>query len=252
MSENRPFVLSIAGLDPTGGAGILADTKTFEQLQLNGFAIMTANTIQTENAFFEIQWADLNFVIRSIKKLFEQYQIKAVKIGIVPDLNFLNEVLSVIRLLSPTTKIVWDPVLKSTSRFEFMKVKNENSALNTALSKIDLITPNYNEMKLLFPDFVLDDDTLKTKIAPAILLKGGHHPNTIGVDRLYIKNKSLDLFPSYMECFEKHGSGCVLSSAITANLALDQDLETACRNAKVYIEKYLSSSSTLIGYHYVP
>lgn len=251
MSENRPFVLSIAGLDPTGGAGILADTKTFEQHQINGFAIMTANTIQTESTFFEIQWTDLNFVIRSIETLFGKYQIKAVKIGIVPDLNFLNEILSVIKSLSPTTKIVWDPVLKSTSRFEFMKVENNNYDLNTALSKIDLITPNYHEMKLLFPDFIQDDGNLKTGITTALLLKGGHHPATIGIDRLYLKNKRVDLFPSDMECFEKHGSGCVLSSAIAANLALDQDLEIACRNAKIYIEKYLSSSSTLIGYHYV-
>ncbi|OXA96310.1 hydroxymethylpyrimidine/phosphomethylpyrimidine kinase [Flavobacterium hercynium] len=251
MSKNRPFVLSIAGLDPTGGAGILADTKTFEQHQVNGFAIITANTIQTENAFFEIQWTDLNFVIRSIEKLFEQYQIKAVKIGIVPNLNFLNKILSLIKLLSPTTKIVWDPVLKSTSRFEFMKVENDDSDLNTALSKIDLITPNYNEMELLFPDFIDDDGNLKTDITTTVLLKGGHHPDTIGIDRLYLKNERVDLFPSNMECCEKHGSGCVLSSAIAANLALDQDLETACKNAKIYIEKYLSSSSTLIGYHYV-
>lgn len=70
MSEDRPFVLTIAGLDPSGGAGILADIKTFEQHKVNGFAISTANTIQTENQFYEIQWTDLSFVIGSIETLF--------------------------------------------------------------------------------------------------------------------------------------------------------------------------------------
>ena len=70
MSENRPFVLTIAGLDPSGGAGILADIKTFEQHKVAGFAISTANTIQTENTFYEIQWTDLSFVIRSYSNEF--------------------------------------------------------------------------------------------------------------------------------------------------------------------------------------
>ena len=76
MSANRPFALAIAGLDPSGGAGILADIKTFEQHNVNGFAVITANTIQTEDTFYEIQWTDLSFVIRSIETLFLNYKIK--------------------------------------------------------------------------------------------------------------------------------------------------------------------------------
>jgi hydroxymethylpyrimidine/phosphomethylpyrimidine kinase len=79
MSANRPFVLTIAGFDPSGGAGILADAKTFEQHHVYGFAVNTGNTIQTENEFFEIQWTDLDFVLKSLEKLFENYNIKAVK-----------------------------------------------------------------------------------------------------------------------------------------------------------------------------
>ena len=104
MPTNRPFVLSIAGFDPSGGAGVLADIKTFEQHQVNGFAITTANTIQTENMFYEIQWTDLSFVIRSIETLFLSYEISTVKIGIVPGLHYLNRILSSIKLLSPATK----------------------------------------------------------------------------------------------------------------------------------------------------
>jgi hydroxymethylpyrimidine/phosphomethylpyrimidine kinase len=251
MSGNRPFALTIAGLDPSGGAGILADIKTFEQHQVNGFAIMTANTIQTENKFYEIEWTNLSFVIRSIETFFLSYKISVVKIGIVPSLHYLNRILSTIKLLSPSTKIVWDPVLKSTTNFEFMNLEDQLD-LNKILSKIDLITPNYNEMEILFPGFLQNTFLLENEIQTCILLKGGHNAANIGCDRLFLKNEIIDLLPSEKVCFEKHGSGCVLSAAIAANLALNQSEIEACKNAKIYIEKYLSSTSTLIGYHYVP
>ena len=251
MSENRPFVLSIAGFDPSGGAGVLADIKTFEQHQATGFAITTANTIQTENEFFDIQWTDISFVISSIEILFQKYKISAVKIGIVPNLHYLNRILSTIKLISPATKIVWDPVLKSTSKFEFMSIEDRLD-LNKILSKIDLITPNYNEIEILFPGFIQHQLRMQDEVSTAIFLKGGHNPLAIGTDRLFLKNEISDLLPSEKKCFEKHGSGCVLSAAIASNLALNQTPKEACKNAKAYIEKYLSSTSTLIGYHYVP
>ncbi|KAF2508016.1 hydroxymethylpyrimidine/phosphomethylpyrimidine kinase [Flavobacterium zhairuonense] len=250
MSENRPFVLTIAGLDPSGGAGILADIKTFEQHKVSGFAIATANTIQTENKFYEIQWINLSFVIRSIETLFLSYKITAVKIGIVPSLHYLNRILSTIKLLSPSTQIVWDPVLKSTTEFDFLNIEDHSDLLKI-LSKIDLITPNHIEIEQLLPGFIKENLWIENEISTAILLKGGHNLNAIGKDQLFLKNEIIDLFPSEKYCSEKHGSGCVLASAIASNLALNQPLEVACKNAKTYIEKYLSSTSTLIGYHYV-
>ncbi|WP_338841359.1 hydroxymethylpyrimidine/phosphomethylpyrimidine kinase [Flavobacterium ginsenosidimutans] len=246
MSKDRPYALTIAGLDPSGGAGILADIKTFEQHKVNGFAISTANTIQTENQFYEIQWTDLSFVIRSIETLLLNYKISVVKIGIVSSLHDLNQIVSTIKLLSPLTKIVWDPVLKSTTKFEFTNIE-DHLDLNKILSKIDLITPNYHEAKILFPDFISNENRFSTNI----LLKGGHNEKALGTDRLFLKDEILELLPSDKNCFEKHGSGCVLSSAIASNLALNQTLKEACKNAKIYIENYLSSTSTLIGYHYV-
>jgi len=250
MSANRPFVLTIAGLDPSGGAGILADIKTFEQHKVTGFAIATANTIQTEDKFYEIEWTNLSFVIRSIETFFQSYKISVVKIGIVPSLHYLNRILSTIKLLSPATQIVWDPVLKSTTKFEFLSIEDRLD-LNKILSKIDLITPNYNEIEILFPGFVSKNLWKQNEITTTILLKGGHNETALGTDRLFLRNKIIELLPSNEKCFEKHGSGCVLSSSITANLALNQTKIEACKNAKTYIEKYLSSTSTLIGYHYV-
>lgn len=246
MSTDRPFVLTIAGLDPSGGAGILADVKTFEQHKVTGFAISSANTIQTENQFYEIQWTDLSFVIRSIETLFLNYKIKVVKIGIVSSLYDLNRIVSTIKMLSPSTKMVWDPVLKSTTKFEFMNIEDRLD-LNKILSKIDLITPNYHEAEILFPEFASKENEFLTNV----LLKGGHNEKALGTDRLFLKDEVVEFLPSEKNCFEKHGSGCVLSSAIASNLALNQTLKEACKNAKIYIENYLSSTSTLIGYHYV-
>ncbi len=250
MSEDRPFVLTIAGLDPSGGAGILADIKTVEQHKVNGFAISTANTIQTENQFYEIQWTDLSFVIRSIETLFLTYKISVVKIGILSSLYDLSKIISTIKLLSPSTKIVWDPVLKSTTKFEFLNIKDYLD-LNKIISKIDLITPNYHEIEILFPGFISKNYWKENQLLTNILLKGGHNETALGTDLLFLKNEILELLPSNKKCFEKHGSGCVLSSAIASNLALNQSLEEACKNGKNYIENYLSSTSTLIGYHYV-
>jgi hydroxymethylpyrimidine/phosphomethylpyrimidine kinase len=250
MSKNRPFALSIAGLDPSGGAGILADTKTFEQHQVSGLAISTANTIQTDCKFYEIQWTSLDFVLRSIKKLFKNYVIKSVKIGIIPSFFYLNEIVSLIKKLNPNTIIVWDTVLKSSTEFEFLTLENQID-LQKTLSKINLITPNYEEILQLYPDFISEKLWLKKELPTAILLKGGHNRTALGTDYLFLKSNIVELLPSNIHFHPKHGSGCVLSSAIVANLALGHDLKKACLDAKLYIEKYLSSSSSLIGYHYV-
>jgi hydroxymethylpyrimidine/phosphomethylpyrimidine kinase len=250
MSANRPFVLTIAGFDPSGGAGILADAKTFEQHRVYGFAVNTGNTIQTENEFFEMQWTDLAFVLNSMEKLFDNYTIKAVKIGIIPSLDYLKEIVLLVKKLSPKTKIVWDTVLKSTTEFDFINIKNQ-AFLIEILKEVDLITPNYDEILQLSSEEI-NAETIAENLSKycAVLLKGGHNPDEIGVDYLYLKNKIFRLTPKENLVFEKHGSGCVLSSAITANLALEQDLKTACTNAKNYIENYLQSNQTKLGYHY--
>ena len=251
MSASRPFALTIAGFDPSGGAGVLADAKTFEQHRVYGFAINTGNTIQTENVFYEMHWTDLNFVLHSIKILFETYEIKAVKIGIVPSLDYLKEIVFTIKELAPGTKIIWDTVLKSTTEFNFLDHLNQNK-LTEILKHIYLITPNYNEILQLSSENI-NADTIAKNLSKhcAVLLKGGHNPTEIGVDYLYTENEIFRLVPKNILVFEKHGSGCVLSAAITSNIALGQDIDTACLNAKNYTETYLQSSQTKLGFHYV-
>lgn len=251
MSKNRPIVLTVAGFDPSGGAGVLADIKTFEQHKVYGFAINTANTIQTENKFHKNEWSSIDFVLESIATLLDSYVIDVVKIGIVPSLDYLGQIIFYLKKHSPTIKIIWDPILKSATEFEFLSLLNRTTLIEI-LQQMELITPNYNEIK----NFNHRENDPK-KISKfysdycSILLKGGHNDNEIGVDYLYTKNNILKLLPKTNECFEKHGSGCVLSAAITANLALGQNLKTACENAKTYTENYLLSNSSKLGFHHV-
>lgn len=251
MSTNRPFVLSIAGFDPSGGAGVLADIKTFEQHQVYGFAINTANTIQTENEFVALQWTAIDFVLQSIETMFKSYEIKAVKIGIVPSLDYLKSIIFLIKRLSLKTRIVWDTVLKSTTEFDFLNIQNQNDLISI-LNQIDLITPNYNEVLKLIPtENKLENSIEILSKYCAVLLKGGHHPTEIGTDYLYTQNQFFRLSPKKTKIYQKHGSGCVLSAAITANLALEQNLPNACENAKSYTENFLLSNPTQLGNHYV-
>jgi hydroxymethylpyrimidine/phosphomethylpyrimidine kinase len=251
MSENRPIVLTIAGFDPSGGAGVLADIKTFEQHKVYGLAINTANTIQTENEFQRIQWTPIDFVVESIITLLNNYPVTVVKIGIVPSLSYLNEIIFFLKKHSPTIKIIWDPILKSSSEFNFLTLSSQQILIDI-LSQIDLITPNFDEIR----KFNLEEKNTSTIASSyskycSVLLKGGHNPTETGVDYLFTQKEVFRLMPKEALLFEKHGSGCVLSSAITANFAMGQTLKTACENAKIYTENYLLSNSTKLGFHYV-
>ncbi|WP_313214966.1 hydroxymethylpyrimidine/phosphomethylpyrimidine kinase [Soonwooa sp.] len=245
MYSERPFVLSVAGFDPCGGAGILADVKTFEQHQVQGLAVMTANTLQTENHVFSVDWIGIEDVLKSIKTLLDFYPIKAVKIGIVPNSQYLKRIVDVLKMSNSKPIIVWDTVLKSSSGKTFF---NEDDIQNVMeiLPLLDLITPNFLEFEYLKSMKILNENQ---KMPCNVLLKGGHRKDAEGLDILFTENEIFDIKPKTEKVFQKHGSGCVLSSAIVANLALGNTIKQACIEAKNYMENYLNSSPNLLGHH---
>ncbi|WP_042722907.1 bifunctional hydroxymethylpyrimidine kinase/phosphomethylpyrimidine kinase, partial [Flavobacterium sp. B17] len=143
MQTERPFVMSIAGYDPSGGAGLLADIKTFEQLKVKGLGVCTAMTIQTGSECLNLEWQPLERILSSIDILMKNYPVNMVKIGMVKDAEFLNEIILTIKANHPEAKIIWDPVLKSTSEFSFFDMKTIPQ-LRNVIQQIDLLTPNYN------------------------------------------------------------------------------------------------------------
>lgn len=250
MKYKRPIVLSIAGFDPTGGAGVLADVKTCEQHECLGMAVLTSNTVQTETDFRSVDWFDTKSITNQLMPILQTYEISAVKIGIIENLDTLLEVIRTVKSVFPKVPIVWDPVLSASSGFELHASWNTES-LNHILGMIDLITPNVNEVKKI----ARNEDEIEAAFQLAqftrVLLKGGHSSLRLGVDLLFegavpreipSGSDSTDLAP-------KHGSGCILSAAIASNLAHGKHLFESCREAKQYIEKRLSSNEHLLAYH---
>jgi hydroxymethylpyrimidine/phosphomethylpyrimidine kinase len=250
MKYNRPIVLSIAGFDPTGGAGVLADMKTCEQHRCLGMAVLTANTNQTETDFLSVDWLEKQLVIAQLQPILNTYEISAVKIGIVENLETLLELLLLVKRAFPSIPVVWDPVLSASAGFDLHTSWNEET-LNQVLGMIDLITPNVYEARKI----TRIDDEIEAAFQLArlthVLLKGGHSDVRLGVDLLFEGGIPREVIskadPSKYSA--KHGSGCILSAAIASNLALGKSLLEACQEAKHYIEERLSSNAHLLAYH---
>jgi hydroxymethylpyrimidine/phosphomethylpyrimidine kinase len=250
MNNNRPIVLTIAGFDPSNGAGLTADIKTFEQHKVYGLSVCTAITLQTENEFFDIRWEKIENIIKAIQVLIGKYPVSIVKTGILPSLDYLNKIVTFLHLKNPNIKIIVDPILKSSTGFDFMKDSNKE-LFYSILKKCYLITPNLNEVILITNNKNEIEAAKEISNYCNVLLKGGHNEENLGVDYLFTNNTILELKPSNLNGYAKHGSGCVLSAAITANLALGHTLKEACKLSKQYIETILSSNPTLLAYHHV-
>ena len=251
MGANRPIVLSVAGLDPSGGAGLLADIKTFEEHKVYGLGISSAQTIQTEDEFISVKWEDESEILKAVGLMLSKYDVKAVKIGIVENIARLKTLVRFIHGKNPDIKIVWDTVIKSSSGFDFWTGGMNEEILKEVLMTVFLITPNYNEAAMLVPSLSAKEAAKALSSYCNVLLKGGHNEGEVGVDYLYTNNEVEILKPNVSTASAKHGSGCVMSSSITANLAFGHDLNTSCIKAKQYIERFLTSNNSLLGYHHV-
>jgi len=249
MQYNRPIVLSIAGFDPSGGAGILADIKTFEQHQCLGFGVLSANTVQTEKEFLGVEWYSSSQMIEQLKPLLENYDISCIKIGIIENLEVLNSVCEFIHAINNQIKIIWDPVLSASSGFVLMQAVPQEK-LKKLYRLLYLITPNAHEVKKLAQ--MPGEQEAALAIAPFcnVLLKGGHSKENEGVDLLFHDNKTTEIGQKADNYFDKHGTGCMLSSAIAANLAKGNELPEACTLAKKYVEKAAQSNQNRLAYHY--
>lgn len=246
--KKRPNILSIAGFDPSSGAGLTADIKTIEALKCYGFSVSTANTVQNDVLFKSCHWTPVNIMKTQIELLFERFKIGYVKIGIVENWSVLNELVTFLLEKKPEIKIVLDPILKSSSNFNFHE--SNTDFFDEVLEKIYLLTPNYNEIQELYPDKNTKKTIQYISNKTNLFLKGGHRETCIGKDELFTNAGNHFVFnPKMEEISEKHGSGCVLSSAITCYLALGYPLLKACYKGKRYTEKVLSSNKSLLGYH---
>ncbi|HVD97617.1 MAG TPA: hydroxymethylpyrimidine/phosphomethylpyrimidine kinase [Cytophagaceae bacterium] len=249
MKQERPNVLSIAGFDPCGGAGLLSDCKVFEMHQVQGMGVCTSLTFQNESEFAGLTWVSLADIEKQMEMLFKKYAFGYVKIGLVQGLNELDTIIDSLQQKNPTVRIVWDPILKASAGYDFHNDIDAEKLIRI-LKKIYLLVPNFPEMELLNPDGVTPAiSARKMSKYCRIFLKGGHSTTNVAEDILFENEKQYVFTQNKIENGEKHGSGCVLSSAILANLAKGYELVESCRKAKNYTAGFLSSTKGLLGYH---
>ncbi|MFY9153099.1 MAG: hydroxymethylpyrimidine/phosphomethylpyrimidine kinase [Prolixibacteraceae bacterium] len=248
MAEITNFVLSIAGFDPSGGAGILADIKTFEANHVCGMGVLSALTFQNDILFEGLRWVDADEILKQIAVLEKRFEFSVVKIGLIENLDVLEVVVKALKQSQPGCRIIWDPIVRASAGFQFHS-HFEREQLFSALENCFLITPNTEEAIFLAGTGNPTEAAQHLAKYCHVLLKGGHSKEEPGVDTLFGQNTVEKILPAGKVVFPKHGSGCVLSAAIVANLAKGDDLIAACRNAKMYVEQFLSSNQTLIGTH---
>ncbi len=240
---SRPFAMSIAGFDPSGGAGILADIKTFEQLHVYGLGVLTANTFQNDITVQSVDWLPISDILKQIDILYQRFKVDFYKIGIVKSSDDLARIKEHIIRQNPNAVIIWDPVLCSSSGYDFF---TNSQPIEDLLSRISLVTPNLPEFENLFET---EEKALKLSANTCIYLKGGHNQENLGVDYLFSRQVKHVFEPKIWEVAGKHGSGCVLSSAICAHAAMGYSPNEACLKSKRYMERVLSSNDTWLGWH---
>lgn len=249
MQNEKKHILTIAGHDPSGGAGLTSDIKTFEAHGLYGLSVCTAITVQNDANFKDCVWIKPEVISAQIKTLFERFDIPIVKIGIIESWDVLLNILNLLESLNPDVKIVLDPIFKASAGFDFHSNESQQ-LLDNIWENCFIITPNYDEIQSLYPDKSIETTLEHISGKTNIYLKGGHRTDKKGWDELYHSGiVVVNMPPNAETVFEKHGSGCVLSSALASNLALEMPLEDAAQQAKYYTEQFLNSNSSLLGYH---
>ncbi|WP_139958396.1 hydroxymethylpyrimidine/phosphomethylpyrimidine kinase [Flavicella sediminum] len=249
MINDHKYILTIAGHDPSGGAGLTSDIKTFEAHNLYGLSVCTAVTVQNDIDFNNCHWISIDLILQQIETLFERFKINIVKIGIIQSWEVLSLVLDKLHSLNSEIKIVLDPIIKATAGFDFHTEENQD-LLDEVWKQCYIITPNYDEIQLLYPNLDIEDTLEHIASKTNIYLKGGHREDKKGWDELYHSGiVMVNIPPNVDKVSEKHGSGCVLSSSLTCNLAFGIELEDAAKNAKNYIEQFLNSNESLLGTH---
>ena len=246
--KQRPYVLSIAGFDPSGGAGIAADIKTFEQHKVCGLSVVTSVTYQHESYFEGVKWLSIEEIRQQLDVLKLQYQPHCIKIGLVESFERLVQILQWIKWNWPEAFVIWDPILTASAGFPFHNP--QQAELQKLIpGYINLITPNIPEYNQLFGEQkaqqVVDEYNC------GLLLKGGHSTTDHVTDYLYQPEESKTEITSQKVSgdWQKHGTGCVLSAAIGAQMANDVPLSEACKKAHFYVKQFIASDEGLLGFH---
>jgi hydroxymethylpyrimidine/phosphomethylpyrimidine kinase len=251
-----PIALTIAGSDSSGGAGIQADLKTFAAFGVYGASVITALTAQNTRGVTGIHPVPADFVTAQIDAVFGDLDVKAVKIGMVAQLATIEAIAAGLTRWSPQ-HIVLDPVMVATSGDRLLPTDAAESLRTKLIPRAALITPNLPEAAALLnepvaaseADIASQGQRLLAMGCRAVLIKGGHGQGAESIDYLISGSGTAVLAAPRVATKNTHGTGCSLSSAIAAGLAKGDDLETAVRNAKLWISAAIAAADGLAVGH---
>lgn len=260
--KTYPVVLSIAGSDSSGGAGIQADIKTFAALGVYGATAITAITAQNTLGVHALHPIPPQMVHDQIVATMDDLAPSVVKIGMLANVAIVDAVAEA--LSSYSTPIILDPVIVSTSGHRLLSAEAEKSIIRLLLPMTELLTPNIPEMEALadMPIATLDEkmraaEQLFRYGAKAILLKGGHEQGDAKCDILFTQTaagiQSTTFTSETIDTRNTHGTGCTLSSAIAAYVARGCNIAEAIFNAKEFVTEAIRHGADIrIGHGFGP
>lgn len=247
-----PIALTIAGSDSSGGAGIQADLKTFSALGVYGASVITALTAQNTVGVTGIHDCPADMVQAQMAAVLSDLDVKAIKIGMLSRVETILAVAEGLRAY-PYVPVILDPVMIATSGDALLDPEAEETLIRELFPLATLITPNMAEAARLLNRPIATTveeqseqaEALMALGAPAVLIKGGHGTSAEAIDVLIAGTEMTSFAAPRIETRNTHGTGCTLSAAIAAHLALGHDLIEAVQLAKDYVHGAIAESGRL-------
>lgn len=244
--------LTIAGSDPSGGAGLQADLKTFSALGVYGSTAIVAIVDENTQGVYGVHPVPENFVAGQIRSVISDIGADAVKIGMLHSSSLIRTVLSTLQEYPDVRRIVLDPVMVATSGDPLLQPEAIATLRDELIPYARVITPNLPEASLLLGETVDHQDQLEDAARAlsrlndshvSVMLKAGHLENNNLIDIFYNAetDTSLRLASPRVNTVNTHGTGCTLSSAIASNLAKGFDLAASIRRSKDYLSGALGA-----------
>ena len=239
------IVMSIAGVDPSGGAGILADIKTFQALGVYGTGIVTALTAQNPQMMYSLKAIETDYVEEQIDAVLDSYNVEYIKTGMLYSKDIIKTVSKKIR--DYNLNAVVDPVMVATSGAKLISDEAVSTLKEHLFPLATVLTPNIPEAEVLSEmkisneeEMIKAAEIISEKYGCAVLCKGGHQINDAN-DLLFKDGTYTWYNGKRINNPNTHGTGCTLSSAIAANLAKGFDLDASVKRAKNYISGALAA-----------
>lgn len=248
MVKSSPVVLTVAGSDPSGGAGIQADLLTCSALGVHAFSVIAAIIAQNSFAVAEVEPVRPSLVVKQVETLIEQQRPAAIKTGVLGSAGVVTAVAQTIERLKLPAPVI-DPVFVASAGARLLDQAGER-ALRDYLAPLGaLITPNLAEAQTL-SGVEITDETAMLEAAQrirrlgvgAVLIKGGHLQQArMAIDLLLLGSGPIKISAPRLPA-DVHGTGCIYSAAVAAYLARGLDMEAAVRQAKRFVTKAIAAA----------